>query len=149
MAKKRETIDTGPLLTSLQKLGWFRKINDTVQVGIPDILGAYKSIPFGIEVKSIEEVPMDGLVPLKSKHCFSSPQKRELQNIEDNGGVGVGIIICGKMAVVIYPHEIDENGQVNWNNIPDTRTINRFHGKWELEYILNHLGRMRSEHGIK
>ena len=137
MAKKRETVDTGPLLTSLQKHGWFRKINDTVQVGIPDIMGCYLGNSFGVEVKSISEVPENGMVPPKSGHTFSPVQVRELNNIEEHGGVGVGVIICGSIAILVLPEQIDSKGQTNWYDIKPCCKIHKKAGSWDLTNLFN------------
>ena len=134
MAKKRETVDTGPLLTSLQRLGWFRKINDTVQIGIPDIIGCFDGTTFGIEVKSIKEVPEGGIVPPSSAHTFSAKQVHDLQGIWNAGGVGVGLVICGKVAAIFTPDQIDKNGQVNW--MEARAYINKEKGEWILADLL-------------
>lgn len=136
MAKKRETIDTGPILSQLQSEGWFKKINDTVQVGIPDILGIHKGTSYGIEVKSIGEVPMDGMVPPMSGHTFSNIQVRELCTINDNGGIGVGLIICGKHAVIVPPSLIDKNGQTNWYEIKEKYHLTKIKGRWNILKLL-------------
>ena len=135
MAKKRETKDTGPFLTSLKNYGWFRKINDTVQVGIPDILGCRNGKFVGIEVKSIAEVPEDGLVPPKSSHTFSSRQVSDLKSIRSEEGDAYGVVICGKVAVFVLPVEISEEGQVNWYSIPEERIVAKEGGLWKLGKI--------------
>lgn len=132
MAKKQESQDTGPLLRALQQVGWFRKLNDTVQEGLPDIIGVCER-GYGLEIKSINEVPRDGMVPPKGAHPFSKIQVRELMNIHKNGGVGVGIIICGKVLVYCYPWEIDENGRTKWN--PD-RVICKKDSVWDGKVII-------------
>ena len=134
MAKKRETVDTGPLLSALQRVGWFRKINDTVQVGIPDIIGSHKGTFYGIEVKAIKEVPEDGIVPSKGSHTFSAKQRHDLKSICESGGVGVGVVICGKIAGVFTPDKIDENGQVNWHMA--NNYMEKENGEWNLKNLL-------------
>lgn len=134
MAKKRETVDTGPLLSALQRVGWFRKINDTVQVGIPDIIGCYTGTFYGIEVKAIKEVPEDGMVPSKGSHTFTAKQVHDLKSINLKGGVGVGIVICGKIAGIFTPGQIDEKGQVNWHKA--VAYIKKENGEWNLENLL-------------
>jgi hypothetical protein len=134
MAKKRETIDTGPLLSALQRVGWFRKINDTVQVGIPDLIGTHEGDFCGIEVKAIRAVPEDGIVPPLNMHTFSAKQVHDLKGINKNGGFGVGVIICGKSAAVVTPDRIDKNGQTNWHKA--NCYIHKEGGEWNLERLL-------------
>lgn len=135
MAKKRETQDTAPFLRSLQQTGWFKNINDTVQVGIPDLLGCRLGKLYGLELKAIREVPEDGIVPKKSEHRFSKKQISELFNIEKNGGVALGIIICGKIAYMLRPSEINEHGQVNVNHISSDRVLRKTKGAWDLSKL--------------
>ena len=134
MAKKRETTDTGPLLSALQRHGWFRKINDTVQVGIPDIIGCHEGVFYGIEVKSVAEIPQGGIVPPKGTHTFTAKQVHDLKNVHKNGGVGVGVIICGKIAAVFTPDKIDKNGQVNWHEA--NHYMEKEKGEWNLKKLL-------------
>ena len=88
---------------------------------------------YGIEVKSIEEVPLDGIVPKKSKHCFTKVQIRELNSICDNGGTGVGVVICGRIAAVFSPDRIDDNGQVNWHEA--NAYLEKDKGEWNLQNL--------------
>jgi hypothetical protein len=138
MAKKQESKDTGPFLAELQQLGWFRKINDTVQEGLPDVVGIFKAHAYGMEIKSIDEVPQDLIVPKNGSHPFSKIQVRELKNIQSNGGIGVGIIICGQHLNYCFPEEITEKGQVEWK---PSRTIMKSKGRWDLKSLLELLAK--------
>lgn len=129
MAQKKETKDTASFLRALQKNGWFRKTNDEVQVGLPDILGCHEGYLYGIEIKAIKEVPKDGMVPLKSSHTFTKVQVRELNNIDKAGGLAWAVIICGRVAAITPASEIDENGQVCWHKCDIVRKIK---GAWDL-----------------
>ena len=115
MAKKRETGASASILIALQKHGYFRKISDRVQVGIPDIIGSNRGNFVGIEVKAIGEVPEDGWVPKKGSHPFDQVQVHNLRDIHRDGGLGVGIIVCGRQAVWCYWDQINELGRVDWN----------------------------------
>lgn len=118
MAKKRETKHNAEILSALQKAGWFRNVSDKFQIGLPDNIGAYRGLLFGIELKAVGEIPKDGWAPLKKDHTFSGPQIKELKSIaEDGGGVGLGVIVCGGYAFWCTPDEINENGQVNCNKL--------------------------------
>lgn len=118
MAKKQETKANSEVLTELQKIGWFRNISDKFQIGIPDNIGAYRGVLFGIEFKAVSAIPQDGLTPPKSGHVFSGSQIKELISIQDNGlGIGLGMIACGKYLFWFTPDYIDKNGQVNCNQL--------------------------------
>lgn len=118
MAKKKETKANSALLTALQAVGWFRNISDKFQIGIPDNVGSYRGLTFGIEVKAVSEIPKNGMTPPKSGHVFSAPQIKELYAIQnEGGGVGLGVIICGSTLFWCTPEYIDENGQVDCNRL--------------------------------
>lgn len=116
MAKKKETGASSRFLDSLKKHGYYRKISDRVQVGIPDIIGSYRGRFNGIEIKAIDEVPLDGMVPKKGSHPFDQVQVNNLQDIDRNGGLGVGVVVCGKKAIWAYYHQINQLGRVSWND---------------------------------
>lgn len=82
-------------------------------MGIPDILGSYKSIFYGIEVKVVKSVAEDGWAPRKKEHRFSSKQVEELKSIERSGGVGLAAVICGNNLYFALPDDINEYGQIN------------------------------------
>jgi len=135
MAKKKETGASSKVLNSLKRHGYFRKISDRVQVGIPDIIGSYKIRFYGVEIKAITEVPKDGMVPKRGSHPFDKIQVNNLEEIHKTGGVGVGMVVCGKQAVFCYYHQIDDEGRINWNqcvkenqHIPDIKDLKWFLG---------------------
>lgn len=136
MAKKRETIDTASFLTSLQSVGYFRKISDRVQVGIPDIIGCFHSTFFGIEAKSVKEVTVGDLVPPLSSHTFSAAQKRNLKEIEDNAGIGLAVVICGRKLCYAFSNDINADGQIIWD---PKNTIDKSNGKWPVLAFLDYL----------
>lgn len=113
MAKKRETTSGSKLLKELQRLGWFRNISDRVQVGIPDFIGCYCGVSVGLEVKAVSEVVPSGWAPSKSEHRFSEKQVEELKSICQNGGVGIGVVICGNVMFAALPSQINDAGQIN------------------------------------
>lgn len=118
MAKKKETQANSEVLASLQKFGWFRNISDKYQVGIPDNLGCYRGLLFGIEFKAVDEVPANGLTPAKKDHRFSGTQAKELRSLEINGGgIGIGMIACGSTLFWFSYDLINEEGQVDCNKL--------------------------------
>ncbi len=132
MAKKKESVSGATLLTSLQKAGWFRKFSDRYQVGIPDFLGCYRGITFGIELKAVGEIGEDGFAPAKTEHRFTDVQVRELKNITDDGGVGLGVIICGKSLFWFTSEYINENGQVDCKQlIKDNKMLEKLDDTWD------------------
>lgn len=140
MAQKQETKDTGPILRQLQIIGWFRKTNDLNQVAIPDILGVYRGFAFGIEIKSIKEVVGENvLVPPMTSHRFTLGQIQNLKSIEKNGGIGIGIIVCGRHAKYFYPSEINPRGQCNWNMNDYQNDIRFVKGEWQMKECLESL----------
>jgi len=118
MGKKKETEVNGTILTTLQKLGWFRNISDKYQVGIPDNVGSYGGLTFGVELKVVDEIPEDGLAPAKNEHRFSQTQVKELRSLQNvGGGIGLGIIVCGNTLFWFTPESITEDGQVDCNRL--------------------------------
>lgn len=115
MAKKQETKDMQGFTNSLQKVGYFRNISDKYQIGIPDLLGGYRGTLVGIEFKSVGE--FSGIVPPKGHHPFTPTQIKELKHIVKDGGVGIGVIMCGKFFVWVFPEEIDNEGRVNIDDL--------------------------------
>ena len=58
------------------------------------------------------------MVPKKGDHSFTKTQVMNLEEIHERGGaVGVGMVICGKRAVFAYHHQINSEGQINWNEL--------------------------------
>jgi len=134
MARKAESQDTSLFLSNLQQKGYFRNITDLVQVGIPDIIGCHLDFFYGLEVKSVKSIAENGLAPRRNEHRFTSKQIEELKSIEKSGGLGVGVIICGKILFFGYPHEINEYGQMDCNKLKEQgRFILKKGKKWDLE----------------
>lgn len=135
MGRKKESVATTGILNSLKEHGYFRKISDSYQTGIPDILGCYKGVFIGIEVKNIDEVPQDWWVPGNKDHKFSAPQIKELENIYQIGnGVAVALVVCGDQAFWVYQYAIDKDRkQVN---IGSCRSMFKRNGKWDVTNFL-------------
>ena len=137
VASKQETQDSGILLSQLKALGYFRKTNDVSQIGLPDIIGNIKGRFFGIEAKSVDEVPEDGIVPKKGNHAFTKTQVKELTAITESGGVGLGVIICGKHALWVFVEDIDDDGRVEWDESKEM--IQNAKGVWPIVKTLKNL----------
>ena len=101
-------------------------------------MGLKNGTMYGIEVKSVTEIPKDGLTPPKSSHCFEPKQIRELNNICKEGGVGIGVIVCGNTLFWFYPDHITEDGQVDCKKLMKTNhVIHKTPGiGWELGAML-------------
>jgi len=137
MAKKRETDSKSGLLDSLKKSGWFRTLSDRVQIGLPDIIGTFKGVTFGLEVKSVKDIAEDGLAPRSSEHCFTPPQVKELFNIGQNGGWGLGILICGPKLFWFSPDYINEKGQVDCKRlVSESKFIDKVNGSWDHVFMV-------------
>jgi len=118
MAKTRETRKNAEILRELQNHGWFRNISDKYQVGIPDNIGSYRGLLFGIEVKAVGSVPKNGLAPAKKDHRFTKTQVKELERIQkEGGGVGLGFLICGDFLFWFSYDYINEDGQVDCHRL--------------------------------
>jgi hypothetical protein len=138
MSRKQESIDTSKFLTALQKMGWFRNITDHFQIGIPDIIGGYKGLLYGFEIKSISFVPEDGWAPLKKDHCFTPKQIEELKSINRSGGCGIGIVICGPNLYYAYPIDINKDGQINCYELSKKgQYLKRSSQEWDVESFLD------------
>jgi len=104
-------------------------------VGVPDILGCYKGTFVGIEVKSVAEVPRDGMAP--RAHPFSTRQIRELKEIDKNGGIAIGAVICGKRLYWAYPEDINNEGAISCHYAEtDGRLLK---GEWDITLFLEDL----------
>ena len=135
MASKQESKDCGEILSFLKTRGYFRKTNDVSQIGLPDILGTFEGHFFGIEVKSIDEVPEDGMVPKKGKHAFTPTQVKEMLEIDKNGGTAIGFVVCGNQLLWITPYQIEEDGRVWWRT--DQVVAKKRSGGWsDLDKLL-------------
>ena len=145
MATKRETKEGRAFLNSLQENGWFRNITDKFQVGVPDYLGCYKGILTAFELKAIRELPRNGLAPTKSDHTFTPVQVRELRNINTFGGIGLGIILCGRTAFFFTPDNIRPDGRVDCKQLLKERKFitKEFGGAWKIEGLLEAMWRAR------
>ena len=119
MAKKKETGASSKVLNALKKHGYFRKISDRVQVGIPDVIGSFKGRFTGVEVKAVSEIPSDGKVPKKGSHPFDKVQVNNLEEIHKNKGIAVGLVVCGNKGVFAFYNQIDEEGRIDWNDLWD------------------------------
>lgn len=136
MAKKRETVDNKEILDTLQKFGWFRNISDKYQVGIPDNIGCYRGLMFGFEVKSVGEVPLNGLVPSSKEHRFSPPQVHELTRLQNKGGgIGLGLIMCGNVLFWFTPEYINCDGQVDCNKLLEENKFITKHKDFGWDYL--------------
>ncbi len=73
--------------------GYFIKMvgGPFVTPGIPDIVGCFKGRFIGIECKQIKTAPKSKKAILW-KNIFSDMQIKNLQRINETGGVGVGVI---------------------------------------------------------
>jgi len=149
MAKKRETGANAKILKSLQKYCWARNISDKFQIGLPDNLVCYQGLTMGMELKAVSSIPENGWAPLKSDHCFSKPQIRELKSIETHGGVGLGLLVCGSYLFWFLPSEINEFGQVNCNELLKLHQFIKKGTSGDWDSIIEVLCRFRSYHNNK
>lgn len=137
MGRKKESRDTNLFLRGIQEVGWFRNITDLYQVGIPDILGCHQGTSYGIEVKSVSSIPEDGISPRLSEHRFTAKQVEELKLIKQNGGVAVGVIICGPHLYFGTPLQISDKGQMDcWKLCNEGQYVKKDSGKWKIDIIL-------------
>jgi len=119
--------------------GWFKKLSDRYQVGLPDIIGCMHGKFIGIEVKSVAEIAPEGLCPRMSEHTFSPKQVRELTRINEAGGLGIAVVACKDKLMYFHPHLINEHGQVNANNaLVVGHYVNKEKGRWDMGKILEY-----------
>jgi len=140
MSRSNESLKTGPLLESLQQEGYFRKLSDRFQIGMPDIIGCYKGLYVGIEVKEVSVIAEGGMAPSLSGHVFTKAQVKELKQIEANGGIAIAIVLCGDKAFWFTPDQITGQGQVNCIRSMDNGcVVKKEHGKWNVHPVLEFL----------
>jgi hypothetical protein len=133
VTRKIESLDTDLLLSHLKQEGYFRNITDLYQIGIPDIVGCRFGFFYGLEVKSVKSIPEDGICPRKSEHRFTKKQVEELKGIDKSGGLGVGIIICGKTLFFGLVSDINDEGQMNCHKLQERGNVAKMKNKrWDL-----------------
>ncbi len=112
MAKSKEAIFSEKIIKTLNKeeSNYFLKLSDSFIVGLPDIYGSFNGRCCVFEAKVTKRI-INGK-PLLSDHKFSPKQIQNLKYFDDTNALAIGLVGCTDKCVLIYPKDIQENGQI-------------------------------------